>query len=135
MTEQDDLRAVVEAVAEAAGAVTAFEGSIVPPWWKRIFSGGVDSHFRHRVGHFLHALDAVLVSHPKLLTDDDMTALRGHGDQVIARLEAELSAGVLERNDKVQIATTVYKINERVEEILMASKRLREPPAPGTLGR
>ncbi len=64
-----------------------------------------------------------------------MTALRGHGDQVIARLEAELSAGVLERDDKVQIATTVYKINERVEEILMASKRLREPPAPGTLGR
>ncbi|MAG71273.1 MAG: hypothetical protein QF463_10905 [Vicinamibacterales bacterium] len=130
MTEQDDLRAVVEAVAEAAGAVTRWNGP-----WKRIFSGGVDSHFRHRVGHFLHALDAVLVSHPKLLTDDDMTALRGHGDQVIARLEAELSAGVLERDDKVQIATTVYKINERVEEILMASKRLREPPAPGTLGR
>ncbi|MBU22263.1 MAG: hypothetical protein CL476_04075 [Acidobacteria bacterium] len=35
-----------------------------------------------------------------------MTALRGRAGQVITRLEAEISSGVLERNDKVEMVTT-----------------------------
>ena len=99
-----------------------------------MFVGRGERRSRHHARRFIGALDLVRQSQPGLLSAEQLAAIKGHVDTVIDRMEDQIRERPPTPTEGATVATIIYKMRARFEEIMMAVERAK-PPArrPGRL--